>query len=703
MRRDKTNAIFNYLFFTLIIASATLSLILNIPYIKLILGGFLVFLIPGFLIVNFLKMEKDSKFLLLILSFVSSISIIMLVGIICNLFGLLFHLSEPLSFTPLIVTLDLTNFLLLGINFFYGRDFDYRTMREIAASVNSQDINLFLGGIFIIVLTFITYFYHSSRLVLLIYVCIMLLVLMAGVKNEVNDSTLFFVIFAISFALIFTNVFLTPFLRGGDVHFEYLISQTIKENGLTWHPEVLPPIATRLNSVIPIVIVAPALASLFKISILEVFKTIFPFIMVAIPLAIFAANKNFFSTKIAFFSSFFVISIPLFPTLLPSMVREIFAFVFLSAIILLLYKKGVEKVKKAALLVLFSFSLIVSHYGVPYILTAVLIISTIFIFILKHCFKSTFMNMKEAKNINISISYSFLLLTTALAWAMYTNQAYNLRTVIYLIDMAISSTDSAYTLGGIPTTTMTSGSAIQILNTYSYILIFSLTGLMVIYKIIKRDFKFPHIIAASSLLLLPIFLFRNPEYELTRIIFICILFISSIFIEAMYSVFSIGKKLGKNISSTKIIIFILILFFMFQNGVVSEVANDPPLSYSISYEKLRYAFTFEEDIISAKWVSRYTCEYPVMMDIPGCLSVYDGFFGDPYEVRNKYEYISTEKMSAGYLVVRKGNILTNKLQTKGFGGFIGTEWTYPLEKLLSVHSYNKLYDNGGGIIYYVLK
>jgi uncharacterized membrane protein len=94
-----------------------------------------------------------------------------------------------------------------------------------------------------------------------------------------------------------------------------------------------------------------------------------------IPLVLFAIYKEKFDSITAFLASFVFIFYPFIPQL--ATLRNCFAFFFVSLLLLVLISREISSKNRAILGIVFTFSIITSHYGTAYIFLLVLI--TIFI------------------------------------------------------------------------------------------------------------------------------------------------------------------------------------------------------------------------------------------------------------------------------------------------------------------------------------
>ena len=120
----------------------------------------------------------------------------------------------------------------------------------------------------------------------------------------------------------------------------------------------------------------------------------------------------------------------------------------------------------------------------------------------------------------------------------------------------------------------------------------------------------------------------------------------------------------RNIKTKSLVIslvsILLIINFLFQSGLIFEITDDVPLSYSLSYNKFLDQFTFEQDIATMKWLPKHvTDETIIYSDVNGFLILFNhGYFQrgrvkvikDPDEIKDneiiylKYGIVAMDKI-----------------------------------------------------------
>ena len=128
-------------------------------------------------------------------------------------------------------------------------------------------------------------------------------------------------------------------------------------------------------------------------------------------------------------SSFYLISYLRFPGYC-----QLIAEIFFVLLIMLIISKSMESTKKSLLSVIFAISLIVSHYGLSYLI----MFSLIFVLFVQFLTKNqTFKRFAEKAKINrenkvISLYFVLLYIVFILAWYRYTSSSSAFNTIIHI-------------------------------------------------------------------------------------------------------------------------------------------------------------------------------------------------------------------------------------------------------------------------------
>lgn len=175
------------------------------------------------------------------------------------------------------------------------------------------------------------------------------------------------IIFVIAISLLFQNSLVSNYISGFDIQREYFVANSVFTNFNlidVGYPE--------LKAILSVTILPTIFANVLNLNLIWVFKIIYPLLLTLIPLGLYKIIKTQTNAKIAFLSTLFFVSSYSFYYNMLQLTREIIGELFLILIIFLMLDEK-NNVNKSVLLVIFAFSLIVSHYGLSYILLLILI------------------------------------------------------------------------------------------------------------------------------------------------------------------------------------------------------------------------------------------------------------------------------------------------------------------------------------------
>ena len=125
--------------------------------------------------------------------------------------------------------------------------------------------------------------------------------------------------------------------------------------------------------------------------------------------------------KIAFLSTFFFMSFFTFYKEMLGLARQMIAELYFVLLMLLLFDKKIDLIKKRILLMIFSLALIFSHY------------STSYIYIFYVFFTWFFSLLMKNKNSILSGTYVALLFTAAFSWYIYVSASSPFITIVQAV------------------------------------------------------------------------------------------------------------------------------------------------------------------------------------------------------------------------------------------------------------------------------
>jgi uncharacterized membrane protein len=634
----KISRFFNFILFIQVSLFVTIyldAMNLHIPIIRELLSFIYLLFIPGILILRILKLHKLGNIRTILYSCGLSISSIMFIGFLLNLIYPFLGIKNPISEYYLIITLTAYIIILTILSYIRDKEFSdpsYINWSEFSAS---PYISLFILPFLAIFGTYLINNYNINLLSILLIIVISIIVILTAI-NKISKNLYPIVILMISISLLFSTSLISNYLWGYDIHGEYFIANFIFINGF-WNP-TLP---YNLNAMLSIVMFAPIYSKISGMNLVWIFKIVYPLIFSLVPLGLYEIFKKQTTSKIAFFACFFFMAFNVFFIEMVTLARQEIAELFLVLIILLMIDE-IKIKEKSFLSVLFAFSLVVSHYGLSYIYLLSAIFVIIILFLIDH---RKFIYKNPPKKESITLTFVILFSVLVFFWYTYNSSSSAFSSVVHIGNHIVGSISTDFLTPGStqPLQIIQKGTISPLRNIEKYLDLLSqfFISIGIIKLIIKRKsinmnkeyviFCFIMFIILIAGIIIPYFasaLDSSRLYQISLIFLapICIIGgiefsrIISKFIISFNNRFKIGSLQILDISfndkfevrSLHILAIFLVIFFLFNSGLVYQLAQDHPMSISLStnitnltdksiyYTNLN---TFEEDIYGAQWLN----------------------------------------------------------------------------------------------------
>lgn len=680
-RAIKYNRISLYIFVCIFI----LSILLNIPILRQILGIFVLLFLPGCLMVRILKLEKLDFWYKVFISIGLSISFTLFTGLFINYLFILVGVPKPLSAIPLALLFSIIILVLDRIiadndlSFFLSNDnilkiqILFPIMLPIIGILGIQLRNAY--GI--------TSFNYLLYVLIIIYILILIMH-----KNEVIQSAWPMSIWMISFSILIMQGLATNFVSGGDFYSEY---EGLKatEQELIWDisnnsNEMMLCLSTSLLPTI--------YSSILGTSGLFVPKAVYPLICSFIPVICFLMYKNYISSFMSFLSSLFFSSQLFFMYSMKEQMRFVISLLFFSLFLMVLFNSKVEGWQKTIILIVFSFSIISTYYALP----------VIFIYLLSFLYIT---NVISKYKLPDGISYRLFFLSFIsifLWWGMLSNRKFD--SYILIIHKTISNLSNmfirdmydgtlVYAMDPIKTSVPETINIILHYIGFFFICIYIATAFLILMS--YRDcsilpFGYSYYISMISMLILTIgFVFWpyiSVVYGVLRIYQTVLVILSPAFVLGGLVATSLISNFSKNNimnSFNKLelteknkmgIIFISILIllqFSLSSGLVHQAWGIPFSEYlNIGGTRNNVAWVYDSEITAAEWIYKNTNnEFNVVTDWGSPPASIFGFVTPSYPDRVHWKpRLFAERLNnytGSYIFLRRANLEFNLLYPDG--------------------------------------
>ena len=599
------------------------SIILDIAFVRQVLGFIFFVFIPGFLLLRVFRIERPHLTETVVLSVGLSLAFLMLIGFIMNTLSLLSILTAPLATVPIFIIINIIVVCLNLIIYFSIKDYAGLGLPNLGNFWRYLPI-LFLPILSIIGVLCVLFFQNN---IVSIFVIILIAVVFVISSLRPKLSSYYpLIIIAITLALLISPALMSNYVYGDDIQGEFNTFLSTK-NTLFWNPQNYMSIQQSSDtSMLSITILPTILSNLLNIEPGWVFKIVFLVIFSLVPLGLYELYRRHWSERVAFISVIFFTANYVALTVLLTDVKQMIGEIFYVILFLELLIKDVDSYKSSWMILIFAiFGLVVSHYSQDFIFLIIIFSAWLGIKIFYR---------KIYSRINISIIafasclvffwYAYLTPSDAGPFSKFIG---SLKTTFGSFGsgffQASSRGEDIQLALGITARPGILHSVGTILYDITILAIFiGFISLVIISRKDKSKREYTLITSTNIVLLLltVVVPFFAGFLELGRLYQILLMFLSPLFVLGGDAIFKSLLRLRKqnklNIRSDNaeasysvvLALIILLPFFFFQTGLVYEITNDSfPSSFSLSYYKMQNSslLIHESDVFSAQWLSKY--------------------------------------------------------------------------------------------------
>lgn len=681
---------------------------IEVPAIRYFVSFFYLSFIPGIIILRIFRVHTDAIRTILF-SFGLSYSFLMFIGMIINLIYPLFGVSRPISKNPLVITIGIIIFILWIIDYLQEKNMQTTFSLNIVQLFSSSNFFLLLFPVLAILGAYILNLHNVSFVLIFLLVALSTLPMFVefGYLKECIYPLL---IWATAISLSYSVSLASTYIVCTDNVVEYHLANLVINNGL-WDSTIY----GSLNSVLPVVLLIPIFSEVCNADTTSIFKVVTPFISSLVPVGLYIVySKVTNNDKIAFFSSFLFISTFSYFKWASLTMKQASAGFFLTLLLLLMTTDEINSSGRAILLIIFAFSLTVSHYGTSYVFMFCSIVA-LFILYYFQLSQKNYQNKKWGNIINpIFVTMHSMFVIT---WYMYTSSSSGFIDLVKLVHNVVDHILSLYIPAeGYNFRVIAEGNlglSLKIMKYLYYIVvIFVIIGILnTVYD--KSKFNLEYLSLAIPFFLANIFIFFAGAATPERMYYITSFLLApfsvkgcKFFIERLYSkkIIVLSKLANKDLWGKVISIFLMI-FLLFNVGVPSIMLKDfhPVMIYinkkdvrEINEKQYLYSsYIVDFEWLSSKWLSKNAkvSSNNIFTDLNGrnviilnCNILRPNILKGNIEKHNVYIYIS-------YFGVTERVIVDPKTTT----GPLNVRYL-PLYSL--VIDKNKIYTNGGSEIYY---
>jgi uncharacterized membrane protein len=352
-------------------------------------------------------------------------------------------------------------------------------------------------------------------------------------------------------------------------------------------------------------------ANLLNLDPIILFKTVYPLIFALVPLCLYQLWQKYIGAKFALIAAFLFMAQQTFYSEMLGLNRQIVAELFFALLLLVILNKALKPASKAALFTIFSFGLVVSHYG----------LSEIFLFFAIAAFVYAFITKRQTSRVTLFSIVSFPVMM--FFWYIYTSGSAVFDSILQFSNYVFSQFGDFLNPASRGQTVMLGlglESAPTIWNTISRVFAYSVEILIVVGFVIlitkkvksnfDKDYMIFTFIATAFLGALIIVPGLANTLNMTRFFHILLFFLAPLCVIGGYFLASLVSKRRKLVGSV-LLVAVLVPYFLFQVGFIYEVTGSDswsvPLSgYRMQTSRLYGQFGYIDaySVAGAQWLSK---------------------------------------------------------------------------------------------------
>lgn len=612
----------------------------QVPILRQLVCFIYLTFMPGAVILRAMNARKLEPIKSTLFAIGASLAALMFAGALLNIIGLYLGLTTPITLLPIMVMLTALVLILSVFCYLRDRKSEDKPLLDIKEALSPPALFLYIVPFMAIFGAYLMNLFSDNVLLVLMILALVAIVLLVGFDKFIPKEMYPLAIFVVGVSLVLHNTLISTYINGWDVQFENYRATLVLTNGF-WDPSTF----SILNAMLSIVMLAPIYSIVMNMDIVWVFKLIYPLLFALVPLGLYEVFKRQSSEKIAFMATFFFTSLVVFYTEMLQLARQEIAELFLVLVIMLIINRNMDKAKWSVLFIIFSFSLVVSHYGLTYIFIASLIVVWALLYLGK------MISLKNLRGIEVNTRLSLILVVSlimfCLVWYISIASGNPFETIVVLLSSIYSNLITGFMnpdkVQGLALIT-TGGSVSALHKVYLYLMLFTQALIMVgiaavilkkdLVKISKEYFTFSLVMVAILIAGISV-PFVASALNTTRLYQITLIFLAIFFVIGWLAVSKLlGRLMHRDNPSMPIafgaLAIFLAIFLMYNTGLVFEVFNDVPISYSLN-KTVDNAVYNNAEVAGANWIVNE--RNPVLIDSMTNMYYLPPIYSDEYRLQ----------------------------------------------------------------------
>jgi len=692
----------------------------SIPILGQFVGFAYLAFMPGLIILRILKLHSLGVVESLLYSVGLSVTFLFFIGLMLNTFGSIIGVTT-ISVTTLTLLYAVITTLLCVIGYLRDKDFS----GEISVDINRKTavivIVLCLLPFMSIIGAFLMNFYNSNALLLTLFPILSVLPLLVAF-DKIQKNLYPIVVLVISLSLLFSWSLISTNVAGWDIQTEYFFSNLVNTNH-AWNV-ALP---NSYNAMLSVVMLAPVLSQICNLSLVWVFKIMYPLLFSLVPLGLYRIFQRQTSNKVAMLSCSFFMFFYVFFTEMMTVARQQIAELFLVLFSLVVVSKELDRRKRTLLSTVFVLSLVVSHYGLSYIFMFFLIGAWLLLVVterpkIRHSmnnFAAKFRDIEissqdfisqedpRSKDRTINLTIVTIFVASSLAWYSYVSSGFinsiTFNIVSQISETIFSESPSTANIQGLALLSNAPGFGWASIGkrAVDIVFVFFIIVGFFAYLLTRKEFTFSREYTVLSLMSLVMLFsgfvvpYLSSQLNVDRIFHITLIFLApfsviggTLTMRYVTKISHLFKRYIARVSSEtcfKLLAIFLVAFLLFNSEWVTHVATEHISTISFD-SKMDYPKFTDGEVEGARWLSNAASNSSSTFygDLAGKLLLCELSY---WQART-FEADTGLLPSSSFIFLRRINIQQNSFQNQS-SAFYTTNIT----------NRNKVYDNGYSQVY----
>ncbi|QUH22623.1 DUF2206 domain-containing protein [Methanobacterium alkalithermotolerans] len=588
---------------------------ITIPILRELVCFIYLTFIPGFLILRILKLH-DLGIESILFAIGLSLSTTMIMGFLINTFYPIFGIRLPITLLNLITTLSILVLFLSILSYLRDRKYENFKYMDLKELINSKTLLLSIMPFLAIFGTFIFNLTGINTVQMITLIVIFLLPIV--IIKFLPENYYYLTTFIVSITILYYTSLVSFYLWGADINTEYNFSRLVLAN-FFWDLSI----PNNVNGMLSVAFLPSIYSLILKMDISWVFKIIYPFFFSLVPLGLFEIYQKQTNKKIAFLAVFFFISMFVYYTVMPAVPRQQIAELFLMLFLLALFSTKVSKMKSTLFMIIFGFSIIVSHYGLSYIMILVLILGFFLGLVIPKIKKfNNLAKIEIVKNKSKTFfikNYGLIILfiVFSITWFLYVSSSTIFNVGVTYANNIISSSTELFSKSQAANIVTRDMEIFNSIERYLHIIsqFFIVIGVLSLLKNKNYNFKpefkifcISSLIITISGIILPFF---SNAMNSDRLYHITLLFLAPLFVIGMKNLIKFLNDFFKRVTNKKIkinyyhyISIFLMIFFLFSSSFIYQIFDQPKLGRFALDEEIDFPKVNELEIKANYWLNQ---------------------------------------------------------------------------------------------------